>query len=583
MKKYKVFGIREGWRRASVTKKVAALVILVLSVFFAFVFCVLVVLVDKAYLNEREASLKSAVVTLEESYDGLEDEEAVMQCLMEVSQSSSSNVMVLNSDKNVVYSLSYKMTVTDQNGSSVVVNLDALERERQLPRLRLSQGDKVTVEYVSFNDERQNTYFPVRIEANGEIVTSGKAVAGEPERIKRIDGVISDISLPINNNDFLKFDAMRALFLWKENVPELDGGEYYGIINDPGLHSRCMVYVKSYKNGDIFFGALPLKHDWESGKHFRELFMPWAILSVILSLIVAMIFSRQITKPIKSIDRITAKMKNLDFSEKCELKSGDELGSLSENINEMSSKLDVTIKELTAANLKLKADIERDREAECRRKEFVAAISHELKTPLAIIRAYTEGLSDGVSPEKSARYMKVIIDETEKMDSLILAMLENSRLESGAEKIVAKRHDLVKLIRKTCKIFDESSEIEFYYDLPVGERFFEFDMEKIERVINNFMSNAIKHTKKNGNIYIMLEDTEKGCKFSVENEGDNICAEELDRVWDRFYKSDKSRERSDGSTGLGLSIAKNILKLHNAEYFAENTQRGVKFGFILFK
>lgn len=585
MKICKLLNLKALWRKISITKKVAVLVVLVLSLFFAFVFAIQAMLFDKVYLNSRETALKSAVGTLEESYKDLESGEEVIQCLMEVSNTSSSNIMVLNGEKHVVYSLSYSMTVTDEKGSSITVNLDALERERQLQKLRLSEGDKVFVEYVYFDDERLDTYFPIRIEANGVTVTENNAPRQKPRQTQRIEGVVSKLTLPINNRNFSKFDAMRALFLWQEDEDAIltfsENGEYFGIMNDPGLHSRCMVYAKKYENGDIFFGAAPLARDGESGRAFRKLTMPWVILSVILSIIVAMIFSKQVTKPIKSISRITTKMKNLDFSEKCCLKSKDELGSLSDNINEMSSKLDETIRELVTANSKLKEDIERDREIEQQRKEFVAAVSHELKTPLAIIRAYTEGLMDGVSPKNSEKYMKVIIDETEKMDSLILSMLENSRFESGAEELVIKRHDFLNLIKRVCKIFEDSSVIKFEYDICGEKAVCEFDIDKIEQVINNFMSNAIKHTKENGTIFVSFKVVDEGYMFSVENEGEHIAEDEIERVWDRFYKSDKSRDRSDGSTGLGLSIAKNILKLHNADYFVENTEMGVKFGFIL--
>ncbi len=587
MKMCENFKIGDLWRKTSLTKKVAVLIILVLSLFFAFVFTMQTFFFGKIYINQKETALKSAIRMLCEDYSKLKSDDEIQQYLTEASNAGSANIMILNSEKEIIYSLSYRMTITDNSGNSVRIILDEMARDRNIYSLNLKNGGSATVEYMYFEDERTDTYFPIKItNQNGEIFTNH--IMGPPKSkrdVKEITGKISNLTLPLKNNNFRRIDAMRTLFLWTQNEDAMkefaEKDSYYEIFEDPQLHSRCMILAKTADNSDIFFGVVPLAYESENHKAFAAITLPWLLLSAVVSLLVAIIFSKQITKPILSISRVTTKMKNLDFSEICNLKGKDELGKLAENINEMSKKLDETIQELLKANKKLTADIERDREIEQQRKEFVAAVSHELKTPLAVIHAYTEGLQDEVSPKNKEKYMRVIIQETEKMDALILSMLENSRLESGMEKLVTKDHDLCALVKNVCKVFEGANHIKFCYDLPEKPLIYSFDIDKIEQVINNFMSNAIKHTKESGSVYIEVKEDNGTCTVSVENEGEAIAEDELDRVWDRFYKSDKSRDRSDGSTGLGLSIAKNILKLHNANYFVENTKKGVKFGFTL--
>ena len=539
------------WRKTSLTKKVAVLIILVLSLFFAFAFVVQTFIFSKIYINQKEAALKSAIKMLDEDYPKLKSDDEIRQYLTEASNAGSANIMILNSEKEVIYSLSYRMTVTDDKGNSVHIILDEMARDRKIYSLNLKNGETVAVEYMYFEDERTDTYFPIKIEnAGGEVFANHiMGLSKDREDVKAITGKISKLTLPLKNNNFRRIDAMRILFLWTRDrnaVREFEeNGTYYKIFEENGLHDRCMIMAKKGDNSDIFFGVVPLTPRDENHKAFAAVTLPWMLLIAAVSLLVAIIFSRQITKPILSISRVTTKMKNLDFSESCNLKGKDELGKLAENINDMSKKLDETIKELIKANKKLTADIERDREIEQQRKEFVAAVSHELKTPLAIIRAYTEGLMDGVSPKNSEKYMSVIIQETEKMDNLILSMLENSRLESGVEKLVIKEYDICALVKNVCKVFEGTKAVVISYDLPTEPVVYEFDIDKIEQVINNFMSNAIKHTKASGNIYVEIKVSYNICTVSVENEGEPIEADELDRVWDRFYKSDKSRDRSD--------------------------------------
>lgn len=213
---------------------------------------------------------------------------------------------------------------------------------------------------------------------------------------------------------------------------------------------------------------------------------------------------------------------------------------------------------------------------ENQRKEFVAAVSHELKTPLAVIQAYTEGIIDGISGENKARYLNVILDETKRMNALVLEMLENSRFEAGMQKLDIKEYDMNTVAQKISERFEKAfkdAEIEFVLDTDKKPVLRSFDAGLIDRVTANFITNAIFHTEKGGKIILKVSDG----VLSVENTGSHIKNDELALIWDKFYKADKSRTRLGSGTGLGLSIAKNILNLHHAGYGVENTEIGVKF------
>ena len=229
----------------------------------------------------------------------------------------------------------------------------------------------------------------------------------------------------------------------------------------------------------------------------------------------------------------------------------------------------------------MKSDIERQVEQENQRSEFVAAISHELKTPLAVIRAYSEGLIDGVSVEKQSKYINVIIDETEKMSALVSDMLKNSKLESGAMEMDIQRYNLSEFVSEISYRLSKTAKeknIDVLNDIE-PDIYADFDEYYLEQVVGNFITNAIRYTPEGMRIFVKAVQREKSCEVSVENEGSHIADELLDKVWNRFYKVDSSR--SGEGTGLGLAIAKNILMLHKARFSVENTDIGVKFSFTL--
>jgi signal transduction histidine kinase len=289
-----------------------------------------------------------------------------------------------------------------------------------------------------------------------------------------------------------------------------------------------------------------------------------------------------ITKPLIRINKTATKMANLDFTEKCEVSSEDEIGSLSASLNFLSDKLHSALSSLRQANAKLEEDILKERNLEKMRKEFVAAVSHELKTPISLIDGYAVGLKDDIFEDKDKDYyIDIIIDEARKMGHLVSDMLDLSQLESGVFKLKRENFDLVELIKATARKY-ENLAYEKAVDITL-ELFDSFtingDYNKLEQVLTNFITNALRHVEDSGHIAIRMQSKDKETLIEVENTGSHIAFEELEKIWDKFYKVDKSRNRKLGGTGIGLSIVKNILTLHGFSFGASNIEHGVKFFF----
>ena len=296
---------------------------------------------------------------------------------------------------------------------------------------------------------------------------------------------------------------------------------------------------------------------------------------VVLIFLASFYYSKQIAKPLLKINNTTKKIAHLDFTEKIPITSKDEIGDLSKNINTLSNKLHSHIGQL-------EQDIEKERKLENTRKEFIAGVSHELKTPLSIMKSCISILKDGVAEHKKDYYFQAMEKEVDKMDILILDMLELAKFESGTYNMKMDSFYIDGVIEEICEQL--SSEIE-KKELSVHKHICPAEVvgnqNRIEQVIVNFITNAIRYTPDKEDIIISTIDEKNYIKVCIENKGAHIEEEQLDKIWDRFYRVDAARKRSQGGTGLGLAISKNILELHNAEYGVKNTKDGVLFYFYL--
>ena len=253
----------------------------------------------------------------------------------------------------------------------------------------------------------------------------------------------------------------------------------------------------------------------------------------------------------------------------------------------LSESLDRTLRDLQEKNERLLAEIEHERQLETMRKEFVSNASHELKTPIAIVQGYAEGLKLGIKSNASSAedYCDVIIEETHKMNRLVNHMLELSKYEAGAYRLeprVFSLHDFIAESTGSYAILAEEKGVRMNVEVP-PELYGYADPEKLEMVLHNFLSNALSHAEGEKRVEITAAETEGRCRVTVFNTGRPIEEDELSNIWQSFYRADKARSRSQGRFGLGLSICKAILELHGAPYGVENRENGVAFYFEIEK
>lgn len=312
-------------------------------------------------------------------------------------------------------------------------------------------------------------------------------------------------------------------------------------------------------------------------------FMKYVVfMALILVVGMSFVITRIIVRPIIRISGAAEKMAGLDFSERVNVKSSDELGMLSGNLNTMADELEYTLSELEKRNERLQEELDREKLLEQARKSFVADASHELKTPLGIVQAYTERLEDKfIQDEKAKRYAAIILDENRKMNKLINDLLELSKLESMTYALTRTDYDIsdeiVEIAERFTPLFEEKG-IEFGLDVQAGTSV-NADPEKMGQVITNMISNALKYTPPGGNVQLKFAKDEGKVVFRILNEVENMEKIDMEKIWDRFYKADKARSRKMGGTGLGLSITKSILDLHGFDFGASKAGDMIEFYF----
>lgn len=295
--------------------------------------------------------------------------------------------------------------------------------------------------------------------------------------------------------------------------------------------------------------------------------------------------TNRITKPILELADISERMKHLDFNAKYEGNDKTEIAVLGRNINELSETLETTISELKTANNELLKDIERKEQVDEMRKEFLSNVSHELKTPIALIQGYAEGLKEGINDDAESRefYCDVIMDETSKMNTMVKRLLTLNQLEFGNEIVNMERFDITALIRNyiaSADILIKQKEISVRME-DFGSIYVWGDEFRVEEVFMNYFTNAMNYAQGDKIIDIRISKEQQHAKISVFNTGSPIPEESLEHIWEKFYKVDKARTREYGGSGIGLSIVKVIMESMNQGYGVVNYDNGVEFWFTL--
>ncbi len=340
-------------------------------------------------------------------------------------------------------------------------------------------------------------------------------------------------------------------------------------------------------DGSSFICRTPLESIRESVMLSNRFFIYTTVTMMIIGSVIVWYFSKRIANPILELAALSKRMANLDFEAKYTSGGQNEIGVLGENFNVMSEKLEHTISELKNANYELQKDIEKKEKMETMRTEFIGNVSHELKTPIALIQGYAEGLKEGISenPEDRAFYCDVIMDEASKMNKLVQNLLTLNQLEVGNEEVAFERFNIIEMIHGIVQsneilIQQKKADVRMDDSTPI---FVWADEWKVEQVLRNYFSNALHHLEGERVIDICVKvNEEKGtARISVFNTGKPIPEEDIDQIWNKFYKVDKARTREYGGNGIGLSIVKAIMDSFQKEYGVKNFNNGVMFWFEL--
>lgn len=402
----------------------------------------------------------------------------------------------------------------------------------------------------------------------------------------------TDLILFSTNKDFLSSievakEKYKTYLEERKNLLYSDAKMTIRKIDDTSNSLNYILLYGKLDNGYSLYIRIPIAPIEESVRISNNTLIVIGIATVIISAFVASLISKRFTSPILQLNDITKKMAKLDFEQKYRINdSDDEINELGKNINTMSDKLESTIKQLRETNSELEKDIEEKSKIDEMRKQFISDVSHELKTPIALIQGYAEGLIENVNNDDESRkfYAEVILDESNKMDVLVKQLLELMKLEYGKRKFNDEEFDVVELINEVirkCNVMLEENQIQVVFDEKKPIYAYADDFY-VEQVVTNYFTNAIKHAKEvNGKkqIEITIQNVKNKIRVSVFNTGDKIPEEDLTRVWGRFYKIDDSRNRENSGSGIGLSIVKAIQNNYQNEYGVQNLSNGVEFYF----
>ncbi|MFF1992366.1 sensor histidine kinase [Bacillus mycoides] len=567
---------------------------------------------EKFYINKKVRTVQTAFEKFVDNYEkSNQDFEETRKLKQEFHDKTNAEIQFLDSNGIIKSENSFSIDVINPNNNKTysipLNNLLTPEEYNKFAKLGLKKDGII---YVDGLLQPNNIITPQELITNNtrweneQFNSNFQSISGNPSKNKLknrynntgspiyFTGIISKLQLPSKTEVRLAkdFETLQAVQYFARTIRQgtSNSNQLNTYILDSGENIKNSVFVKPImENGEIkeyAFAIASLQPVNEAMLVLKDYYVYALIIVFLVIILLSFYYSKIIVKPLIKINRVTKKMANFDFSEKLPVTADDEIGGLSSGINTLSVNLKDRIDRLNVANTKLQQDIERERQLEKTRKEFISGVSHELKTPLSVIRSFAEGIQDGVSKD-TTYYTNVILEETDNMNRLIVEMLELAKLESGTYKLEMSTFSIGELIQQVyTKLLFSMEEKHLQVDIHADSSLFvKANRSRIEQVVVNLLSNAIRYTPDGEKIHVSVIETEDTVKIKIENTGNPIPEESLEKIWDRFYRLDASRSRHTGGTGLGLSIVKNILDLHHAEYGVYNTTNSVVFYFNLQK
>ncbi len=576
-------------KRTGITTKLFLATASIFVLFYVIVLVSQILVFPEFYEHQKMIQLEKNAVELTSIYqkDPTALRETGSSSILQ-SHKREMNFALTDFDGNMTVNDPYRMRLIQKDGTEVDVSLYYIVSAygAEFKKLNLAVGTELKM-YGEFGESSNSrTFYPYYIQTS-----DGKDVGVNEQQSSEdaVQGKIISISLPsvikteqrlgllyVTVDEFFPLEQTYIDRLKRMEQVELKWKNPFS-----GSRSGILIQPLREQNGNIelLFLVTSLQEIKETNSALRLFYAYLGAGGFILILLLSVLYSRLVTRPLLMLNKQAHKMKELDFTGEKPLPRKDELGNLSGTLFELSGKLNMTLDELNKANVQLKKEIIQNKQMEQLQKDFFANASHELKTPISIVRGFAEGIRDGISVGRQEHYVEVILEESAKMEQLVQDMLDLLRLESSALKLYKSPVLLSELTQDMLeKLTYQMDEKELSAHLVYKqETEINVDPVKIEQVLLNLMTNAIRHAEKGSTIEIHILGTEQTCLYSIYNKGDQIPEDYLKRIWERFFRVEASRDRKSGGTGLGLAIVKRILELHECEYNVRNVEDGVIF------
>lgn len=369
------------------------------------------------------------------------------------------------------------------------------------------------------------------------------------------------------------FDGLDLLIPSVNYCYSVDGEIYY----DPYYHGED-AYAEEAPQLHFYTVSAVYCSPWRTAfGELRVVYLITLLLSAALVLAVRSFIKRHLIQPVQTVGNAMVNEEERTSLYPEPSTAWYESRLLQDGFTKCSDRIRMQKNEITRLNTAL----EYAKTAEESRRQMTSNIAHELKTPLAVIHSYAEGLKEHIAEEKRDKYIDIILTEAERTDGMVLEMLDLSRLEAGKVKLSRDDFSLISLTKaifEKLEMAAQAKELQIEFSFP--EDFtITADEARIAQVVENFATNAIKYTPVGGHILVKIQTGRSGTTFRIENDSEPLSSEALSKVWDTFYRTDEAR--SSGGTGLGLAIAKNIVELHGGKCSVRNTKTGVEFQFTI--
>lgn len=617
----------------SVTFKLFIITLLSFSLFLGIFMVGQTLFYKSFYLYMKKSKLDNSIEKFSMMYEKEKwDSEASTRNVNKFAVQNNSQIAILDENGAIKFSPAYGIVVETMDKTKLKILLNNIVYLEGFQNLKLTMGSQIEVEGIFHDKLNQIVYLssikndtekwrnsnldmanvttdaliegtltstsqttiPQQAVINKEPIT---AEMSELLSLKKISGKIIALDIPTQISQMGSYSRGllgSSIDYWKGlqllNKIKIEPGktsQFHYTNPSNGMDNIVFVRPVSKENGtssEYVFAITSLQPVGEAVDVMRDYYFYAFLVALLFIAVMALLFSKIISKPFIKMNQVATRMANLDFSEEVPVKSMDEFGNMAVSLNRLSKNLGTSLNELKIANEQLQRDIEKEKLLEVMRKEFVASVSHELKTPLGIIKGFAEGVKDHIAEHKREHYIDVILDEIDNMNELVLDLLDLAELESKSYKLDLECFPIMDLIHNVKdRLIQSINEKKIKLKLENEREDLNVfgDVRRLEQVVTNILTNAIRHSYYEGSIQINVQQIQNSVSISVENSGKQIGEDDLILIWDRFYRAEKSRDRKTGGTGLGLSIVKNILEMHGSGFGVENTKHGVRFYFTL--